>query len=149
MQVSVTRASEAEQRNIGDLLAGSILEGCVTFGRSDYPGMLQQLCRRHSAAAGTHGPKQHGASSSSAAPGAPPGFAPVPRSAAGIHSDVEAQQQQQRRPEFAAAKVLGIYFCGHPAIAAELEAAVEGYAAGVGQLPGAPLLMYGSETVFG
>ena len=49
----------------------------------------------------------------------------------------------------ASRKVLGLFFCGHPAIARELEEAVEQLSCSRAGQPGAPVIMYGSETVFG
>jgi hypothetical protein len=149
-QVSITRSSPEEQEQLRGLLAGTLLEGCVKFGRLNYAQMLRDLCTVL---------KQN--STPPAAPSSADTADLLERgtlAARGMHA--AGRQHPGRTPagkmkeslgpsQLCACVVLALFFCGHPGIAAELEKAVEQIGHESAGQPGAPLIMYGSETVFG
>jgi hypothetical protein len=149
--VSITRASPEEQEQLRGLLAGTLLEGCVKFGRLNYAQMLRDLCKSHHQARSIKGSE-----SDSSGPDVvidardmiECGHTNIPLSA-GAHKPGAAATGLLGPSQLCACVVLALFFCGHPVIAAELEKAVEQIGHESAGQPGAPLIMYGSETVFG
>jgi hypothetical protein len=166
LQVSITRATPEEQVQLRGLLAGTLLEGCVKFGRLSYSQMLRDLCIKHTVRqpatlerglswahdadfdsivvdARDDLAEQGQASSPFAASTAAPSCR-APKEG-GCSSVDNAMGPSRVRP----CVVLALFFCGHSGIAAQLEKAVEKIGHETAGQPGAPLVMYGSETVFG
>ncbi len=152
--MSITRATREEQEQLHRLLAGTLLEGCVKFGRLNYAQMLRDLCKSHQWARSVMDSGSDIASGPDTAvidarDIVERGYNSRHGMPASSHNGSAESKELLGPSQLRAYVVLALFFCGHPGIAAELEKAVEQIGHETAGQPGAPLVMYSSETVFG